>query len=275
MIKDAFKYIGKKEIHVNDLARYIHDFVSEYNGADIDDLKSKISNRLSSDVNKGDKSVFVRVKNGKKGFKRGVYSLRKEKVDPKPIKPDDLFGNGREKEPKEDNTKNQIPANVSATSIKVFDGLSTTQIGKGGEFAVVSELLLRGFNANVMTVDDGVDIFASKEKEGKFFLIQVKTTSCDVDSFQVNIDKSSYARYNVSNMYYIIVVRYIKESLPQNQYLIFNSFDIEKFVSIGVAGNSEKYYSMKFKVWNGDIRVVRQGKDESVFFHLNNWGWIK
>lgn len=282
ILKDAFKYIGKKEIHVNELAAYVREFVSEYKNEDIEKLKTKINAKLAGDLKRtlngkiveNKESIFIKVSNGKKGFKKGVYALRPERKVKRPIEPDkkikigDLFGS--------DTTKNK-PSELSShlVSSNLFENLSTGQIGKGGEFAVVSELLFRGFNANIMTVDDGVDICATKEKDGKFFLIQVKTTSCNDDTFLVNIDKNSYSRYNVSNMYYIVVVRFIKEGLPQNQYLIFNSFDIERLVTIGFAGDSQKYYSMKFKVWNGDIRIVRQGKDDSIIFHLNNWGWIK
>src|SRR3989344_4130368 len=46
-------------------------------------------------------------------------------------------------------------------------------IGKGGEHLVCSELLFRGFNASIMSVDVGVDISAIKDN--KFFGIQVKT----------------------------------------------------------------------------------------------------
>ncbi|MBI2355705.1 MAG: hypothetical protein HYV13_00680 [Candidatus Doudnabacteria bacterium] len=45
--------------------------------------------------------------------------------------------------------------------------------GKGGEAAVMSELLFRGFNANILPVDYGVDIAAIKE--ARTYLIQVKT----------------------------------------------------------------------------------------------------
>lgn len=126
VVIDAFKYIGKKEIHVNDLARYIHDFVSEYNEMDVEELKAKISNRLSRDVvSKGKESTFVKVSNGKKGVKRGVYSLRPNREDPKPIKPDlplELFKGSDGK------IKHEDPENPPK---RVFDGLSTMQIGKG------------------------------------------------------------------------------------------------------------------------------------------------
>lgn len=282
VLKDAFKYIGKKEVHVNELTSYVRDFVAEYKNENFEKLKSKINAKLSNDMKRIVNGKNVENKNSTfvKGAKRGIYMLRRERIAANPISPD------KPKLPKGKNMNSKslfpdslkespTPLPLYENELNVFEGLSTSQIGKGGEFSVVSELLFRGFNANMMTVDDGVDITAAKEKDGKFFLIQVKTTSLVDDSFQVNIDKNSYSRYNVANMYYVVVVRFIKDKRPQNQYLIFNSYDIEKMVSIGLIGESQKYYSLKFKQWNGDIYLVRQGKNDCVSFHLNNWSWIK
>jgi hypothetical protein len=278
IIKDAFKYLGKKEIHVNELSDYIKSAIPEYKDVEIDIIRKKINSRLASDVKLVSKEpTFSKVKNGKKGYKKGIYMLRTPKTTDNPIKPDKVKQAKKEEVQKslfvDDSKKNEI--GLHNNKITVFEGISTSQIGKGGEFAVMSELLFRGFNASSMTVDDGVDIAATKEKDGRFFFIQVKTTSCDDDTLSVNIDKNSYSRYNVSNMFYVIVVRFIKDNLPQNQYLIFNSYDIEKLVSREMAGISNKYISMKFKMWNGGIFIVRQGKSDDVTFHLNNWSWIK
>lgn len=54
--------------------------------------------------------------------------------------------------------------------------------GKGGEFSVVSELLFRGYNASIMSVDEGIDITASKGD--KFFFIQVKTSFSRMTKYQ-------------------------------------------------------------------------------------------
>lgn len=275
VIKNAFVYIGKKELHVNEITRYVKDMVKEFNEIDIDTLRKKVNTVLASDVKLKTKShTFERVKNGRGSYKKGLYSLYVIKEKENPINPDSKKNKKNEKglfdSEQSSETKNKVYINSN-----IFNGLSTQQIGKSGEYAVVSELLFRGFNATPMTVDDGVDIAASVASKGKFFFIQVKTTSCINDSFETKIDKDSYARYNMSNMYYIIVIRFIKDSIPINQYLIFNSYDIEKMVSRDLVGNNQNTYTMRFKMWNGGIYIVRQGKDDDVTFHLNNWSWIK
>ncbi len=284
VIKDAFKYIGKKEIHVQELAEYIKSSVAEYSEEDIDVLKSKINAKLASDVKRivngakkdNPNSTFVKVKNGKKGFKKGIYALRVKKPKPNPIplpakeksKIDDLQSGGA-------SNKRSNDLDTLLTPVKIGEGVTKAHIGKGGEFAVISELIFRGFNANIMNIDDGVDIVASKEKEGKFFLIQVKTTVLLDGKFSVNISRNSYDKYNSSNMFYVVVLRIERDNLPQNHFLVFNSFDIEKFVSTGLAGNDNKYYSMTFTQWGGHLYIISKGKQGEIDFHLNNWNWIK
>ena len=251
--------------------------VKDFEEMDIEVLRKKINGVLASDVKlKTKPHTFEKVKNGKNGFKKGMYSLCVAKEKPNPINPDSKKIKGKTQDPnlfdKEDKLVVEKTGNIASN---IFNGLSTQQIGKAGEYAVVSELLFRGYNATPMTVDDGVDIAASIASKGKFFFVQVKTTSCMKDSFETKIDKDSYARYNMANMYYIIVIRFIKDGLPINQYLIFNSYDIEKMVSRDLIGNNQNTYTMKFKMWNGGIYIVRQGRDDDVTFHLNNWKWIK
>lgn len=275
-LKEAIKYAfkcnsDKKEMHIDDIALYVSTSISEYKDEKIESLKKRIIGVIANDLKRKVKgktvdnkdSVFIRVHNKKGGYKKGIYSVRpKKKTKPviisQPILPG--FDEPRFVEKKK--------------AIDVFNGLTTSHIGKGGEFAVVSELLFRGFNANIMTVDDGIDISASKK--GKFYFIQVKTTSYKDEGFSVNVDKNSYSRYNDSNIFYVVVIRYCREGVMSNQYLIFGAKDIERFNNIDLIGNNEKNYLLKFKQIDGDVFVVRGNKSESVLkTHLNNFDWIK
>ena len=74
-------------------------------------------------------------------------------------------------------------------------------IGKGGEHLVCSEMLFRGFNASIMSVDVGVDISAIKEN--KFFGIQVKTARKNsFNTYSFHIRKKSFDRFNQGNIFY-------------------------------------------------------------------------
>lgn len=280
-IKDTFRLNSdKKEMHIDDITLYISESIADFKNIDIDVLKKKVNAVLANDlvkivkgkrdVNKA--SAFVRVSNGKKGYKKGVYALRPEPKQ-KPIIEVDKFQKGR--------YNPEIPILFPLDPIKPkqglplnpLAGLSTTHIGKAGEFAVVSELLFRGYNANSMTVDDGIDIFASKDEH--FFLIQVKTTAYKDNVFTINIEKNSYQKYNASYIFYVIVIRCINNNLPVNQYLILGARDIEKLAANNLIGQTEKCFTISLRQANGDICISRGGKTESVKFHLNNFDWIK
>ena len=81
----------------------------------------------------------------------------------------------------------------------------TAAIGTGGEHLVLSELLFRGYKANIMSVDDGIDIVASKDN--KIFFIQVKTTYLTNNRIHIKIPISSFDRVKPHEVRYIIVVR--------------------------------------------------------------------
>lgn len=97
--------------------------------------------------NKGKASDFVQTS-------KGTFALNEQKVVIKPT--EEAINKIVEKEKVEDE------------KIIVEGGYT----GKGGEHLVTSELLFRGYNASIMSVDVGVDISAIKDN--KFFGIQVK-----------------------------------------------------------------------------------------------------
>ena len=102
-------------------------------------------------------------------------------------------------------------------------------LGKAGEYAAMSELLFWGFNASIMTVDDGIDIVANKHN--KFFHIQVKTaTRQDSGRYIFTINKESFKRYNTADVFYVFVLR---ENI-KNDHIIIPSIQINYFIGTGI-----------------------------------------
>lgn len=64
---------------------------------------------------------------------------------------------------------------------------NTPYIGAAGEMAVISELLFRGYNANRMIVDEGVDVVAVKDD--LYYYVQVKTTSINEQGRMLHQEK--------------------------------------------------------------------------------------
>jgi hypothetical protein len=77
--------------------------------------------------------------------------------------------------------------------------ISSSFIGKAGEHAVCSELLFRGYNASIMSVDVGMDLVATKEN--RLFNIQVKTANLNQFNMYVfDLRVSSFERNNSSSV---------------------------------------------------------------------------
>jgi hypothetical protein len=298
-IISAFKNnADKREMHYEEISIYIKNSISDFKDWDLEVLKKKVNAKLSQDLFKivkgkrveNKESIFAPVSNGKKnkkgksGRKAGVYSLRTIKKEANII---------AVKQPKKKKgvpiqsllfpvvkdgvtIKNKVNSNINQENVNlsIFSGLSTSHVGKCGEFAVISELLFRGFNANTTVVDDGIDIVCSKGN--KFYLIQVKTTEYKGDLFSVKINKDSFDRYNEKNTYYIIVLRYInKSNIAVNQYLVFMASEIQKFIETGHIAIGGNTINLKFKSRSGDIFMYNGNKEQSVGFHLDKFDWIK
>src|SRR3989344_2825015 len=143
-------------------------------------------------------------------------------------------------------------------------------IGKGGEHLVCSEMLFRGFNASIMSVDVGVDISAIKEN--KFFGIQVKTARKNsFNTYSFHIRKKSFDRFNQGNIFYILVLR---DGL-KNSFLILPSNEVEKKIkerAISTVNNNTGYaLTVKFR----DDKVYLGNMDHEMGYFLDNWDLIK
>lgn len=130
--------------------------------------------------------------------RRGVYrynSRKRSEPLPQPpirISPHDIICD-------QNNAENSTSANPS-----------TSYFGKAGEYAVMSELLFLGFNANNMTVDDGIDIIASKDNN--FYFIQVKTVTLKPNrTASAKIRQKNFDKFINQQIRYVIAVKCDKE----------------------------------------------------------------
>lgn len=143
-------------------------------------------------------------------------------------------------------------------------------IGKGGEHLVCSELLFRGFNASIMSVDVGVDLSAIKDN--KFFGIQVKTArKNNFDTYSFHIRHKSFERFNQGNIFYILVLR----DGIKNSFLILPASEVEKRIKEGsiFTVNNKTGYALSIKFRDGKFYLGN--KDHEMGYFLNNWNLIK
>lgn len=161
----------------------------------------------------------------------------------------------------------EIEAEIEADeAVKIESGYT----GKGGEHLVCSELLFRGFNASIMSVDVGMDIIATKES--KLYSIQVKTSNLNsYQTYVFDIRKVSLERDHSGNIFYVFVLRGEKET----NYLILPNVEVEKKVyesAILPVGNNKRYrVNIKFR----NDTIYLGNKDHDMSYYLNNWALIK
>ena len=143
-------------------------------------------------------------------------------------------------------------------------------IGKGGEYLVCSELLFRGYNASIMSVDIGIDISAIKDN--KFYGIQVKSARKNkLDTYNFHIRRSSFEKHNQGNIFYILVLR----DDETTSYLILPAHEIERKIEENAifSVNENTGYALSVKIRDGKIYLGNMNYEMS--YYLNNWKVLK
>lgn len=173
--KEILKPAGLKGMHVDDIAAAAMA-TNRNMGLSLEDFSRKVAAALASNLKlKSQKPSFARVDGARKGqVKRGWYRVKIERQ----IAPADNI---------------EPPATEKA------------YLGKAGELAVMSELLFWGYNASAMLVDSGIDLVASKD--GKYFHLQVKTSTENDGKYYFTIKNSSFQNNHNSSTFYVFVLR--------------------------------------------------------------------
>jgi hypothetical protein len=87
------------------------------------------------------------------------------------------------------------------------DLVSRRLLGKAGEYLVAGKLLLNGFKVYTETVDDGMDLIATKNDN--FYYFQVKTcqdTNYDSGTFQARVNLGSFSKFPQDQSYIVFVL---------------------------------------------------------------------
>jgi hypothetical protein len=196
-------------MHVDDIAKSI---ILKYPNTPLtpEVLSQKIAAVLAADVKKRKTdSLFSKPKNKTGGFRRGMYRLKI----------------GRKSVPKTFKVPEQPKVSSQFT-------------GKAGEYAVMSELLFFGFNVSAMTVDDGIDIVASKIDA--YFHIQVKTSNVSAQNkYQFKITKRAFGSKDAASTFYVLVMRVNEDSRNICDYLVLPSSEIRRLVDKSVVRDGE------------------------------------
>lgn len=149
---------------------------------------------------------------------------------------------------------------------------NTQYLGTAGEYAVMSELLFKGYNVNRMVIDDGIDVIASKNN--KYYYIQVKTTTATAGRnphWQVPLN--NYLSFLGSQeMRYIFVLRHGTKDGDRNIFYIMTPRDLDHEISKGTISKSDNNINLKIK-FDGITGepILYDKKESSALYYQNNF----
>lgn len=151
--------------------------------------------------------------------------------------------------------------------------VDTNYIGKAGECAVMSELLLNGYNVNNMMVDEGIDLVASKDNV--FYYIQVKMRYINnANKFSFQIKDGRYDRYLGTQIRYILVGRGVSNNYEHNFFFIFDNRKIDELRYKGIIGPSTANninINIEFDTKDGKPYAYNGVKREDIGNCMNNF----
>ena len=239
----AFKILNdaKKPLHYKEITkRALEQGILETDGATPD---ASMNAQLAIDIKYGGEgSDFIRVS-------PGIFSLNTNKKEIPPKKKKII-----EQQEKQDE------------KVKI----DSSYIGKAGEHLVCSELLFRGFNASIMSVDAGMDITATKE--GKLFSIQVKTANANqYNTYNFDVRKVAFERNYQGNVFYVFVLKAERE----NKFLILPFYEMEKKVHEKAIIDVASYDKYRVKIDIRDDKVYLGNRQHDMSYYLDRWDIIK
>lgn len=257
-MREAIKSIlsekdNKEGLHVQQITdALIRGFPELFDSISRDQLLNKVNGFLlkESRIKRGEFAKAINPKTKKE--RKGVYRFIKRRIAeplPQPIR--------------EDSVPSQVPL------VDIPQPVSTNYIGKGGEYAVMSELLFQGYNANIMTVDEGIDIVASKQNI--FYYLQVKTTNLtDRHTASVSIKKSNFDRGLSSQLRYFVVVRC---GAGETRYFLFTEDNINMYSWQGFIHMTDDtiYIKIKFGAEDHLPYLYHENKQTDIKYHQNNF----
>jgi len=232
---------AKKPLHYEEITKIaLEKGLIETSGAT---PEATMNAQISIDIKiKKDKSAFVR-------NKPGYFSLNP---------------NYKETEMQE---KEEIEEKIEEEK----EEISSQYTGKAGEHLVLSELLFRGFNASIMSVDEGMDIVATKENG--LYNIQVKTSNENKYGIYVSdLRIISYQKHNKNNSFYIFVLR---SKNQKTNFLILPFSELQRNIDQEniLVVNKGTRYRIDIKIREGKLYLGN--KENDISYYMNNWKLIK
>lgn len=144
--------------------------------------------------------------------------------------------------------------------------------GKAAEYLTIAELLFRGYNAQGLPVDEGLDVFAFKDKV--LYLIQVKHSDYKKpsESGLIQLTTSSLEKNKGVNVFYVLVLS--RKEPTQRDFLIMPYSKVDELMKSGVIKYEDEAKHISFKVLHknpNDAFINEYNEKCDVSRYLNAW----
>ncbi|MGM9864054.1 MAG: hypothetical protein ACI305_07330 [Lepagella sp.] len=142
--------------------------------------------------------------------------------------------------------------------------------GRGGECAVMSELLFNNYNVNRMMIDEGVDLVAVKDNI--YYYIQVKTVAVKDGRINAQINIENFDKFIGNQMRYVIVARCKDKNGQKNIFFTFTQQEISKAIYDHCVKRGERTVSIKIKFHERSGEpILYDDKETSASWNMNRF----
>lgn len=142
--------------------------------------------------------------------------------------------------------------------------------GRGGECAVMSELLFHNYNVNRMMIDEGVDLVAVKDNI--YYYIQVKTVAMREGKINAQINIENFDKFIGNQMRYVIVARCKDKDGHKNIFFTFTQQEISKGIYDRYVKRGERTVSIKIKFHERSGEpIMYDEKETSAKWNMNRF----
>lgn len=142
--------------------------------------------------------------------------------------------------------------------------------GRGGECAVMSELLFNNYNVNRMMIDEGVDLVAVKDNI--YYYIQVKTVAVRDGRINAQINVENFDKFIGNQMRYVIVARCKDKNGQKNIFFTFTQQEISKAIYDRCVKRGERTVSIKIKFHERSGEpILYDEKETSASWNMNRF----
>ncbi len=151
--------------------------------------------------------------------------------------------------------------------------LSTTYVGKGGEYLVAGKLSFLEYSVSIPALDAGIDLIVTKDNRN-YYHIQVKTSTSSTEKYTFYLPKRAFERTASGSTFYVFVLRSANTDPPHENFLIVPYSKINEYVSGKYKSQDKNPEKFAINIIQKNNKFFFDIPDNDITFYENNWALI-